>query len=71
MVCNDFKAYSVDLKTGDTKFLRRFSSVPYAIKTITSLSILAIGEKSGAIVYIYKYNPDTDIFEAFITIYPN
>ncbi|EWS75588.1 transmembrane protein, putative (macronuclear) [Tetrahymena thermophila SB210] len=69
VACDDYSVYSFDLKTQDQQLLTTLTSVPISIRAFNSIQMVVLPDYIGSIVYLYKYNSNSNTFVYHLSIY--
>ncbi|KAL4455251.1 hypothetical protein ABPG73_021035 [Tetrahymena malaccensis] len=68
--CPDNYVYSLDFQTGKYSKIIQLTMFPTALKAISRLQLVLIGDFNTGVAYIFKYDPVNDQFNVFLKFKP-
>ncbi|EAS05865.2 transmembrane protein, putative (macronuclear) [Tetrahymena thermophila SB210] len=70
MFCPDNYVYSIDYLTGKYSKIVQLTMFPTALKAISRLQLVLIGDFNTGFAYVFKYDPVKDQFDIFLKFKP-
>ncbi|KAL4467616.1 hypothetical protein ABPG73_022042 [Tetrahymena malaccensis] len=71
IICDNRSVFSFDLETQNQQYLITLVSIPITLRAFSRISIIAVPDMVVSTAYLYKYNPQTDQFDYFMSFYQN